>query len=90
MWHLRSKTDFGLFFSTMSVRDGRTCELMTRKGIQPSRDTQCSDDVIAPIAVGEYTHRQMPNSELVVLKATGHCPNLSAPDEVISAMRNFV
>jgi sigma-B regulation protein RsbQ len=32
----------------------------------------------------------MPNSKLVVLKATGHCPNLSAPEEVISAMRDFV
>jgi sigma-B regulation protein RsbQ len=35
-------------------------------------------------------HRQMPNSKLVILKATGHCPNLSAPEEVISAMRGFV
>jgi sigma-B regulation protein RsbQ len=46
--------------------------------------------VIAPIAVGEYMHKQMPNSKLVVLKATGHCPNLSAPDEIIAAMRGFV
>jgi sigma-B regulation protein RsbQ len=51
---------------------------------------QCSEDVIAPVEVGEYVHKQMPNSKLVVLKATGHCPNLSAPDEVISAMRDFV
>jgi sigma-B regulation protein RsbQ len=56
----------------------------------PTLILQCSEDVIAPLAVGEYTHRQIPNSELVILKATGHCPNLSAPDEVISAMRNFV
>jgi sigma-B regulation protein RsbQ len=51
---------------------------------------QCSEDIIAPLAVGEYTHRQIPNSKLVVLKATGHCPNLSAPEEVIAAMRDFV
>jgi sigma-B regulation protein RsbQ len=56
----------------------------------PTLILQCSEDVIAPLAVGEYTHRQIPNSEFVVLTATGHCPNLSAPDEVISAMRNFV
>ena len=56
----------------------------------PALILQCSEDVIAPLAVGEYMHRQMPNSELVILKATGHCPNLSAPDEVISAMRSFV
>jgi sigma-B regulation protein RsbQ len=51
---------------------------------------QCSEDVIAPIAVGEYVHRNLVDSELVILRATGHCPNLSAPDEVIAAMRRFV
>jgi len=56
----------------------------------PTLILQCSEDIIAPLAVGEYMRKQMPNSELVILKATGHCPNLSAPDEVISAMRSFV
>jgi sigma-B regulation protein RsbQ len=51
---------------------------------------QCSEDAIAPEAVGEYVHRNLPNSEIVFLRATGHCPNLSAPDEVIAAMRSFV
>jgi sigma-B regulation protein RsbQ len=56
----------------------------------PTLILQCSEDVIAPIAVGEFVHKQMPNSKLVILNATGHCPNLSAPDEVIAAMRDFV
>jgi sigma-B regulation protein RsbQ len=56
----------------------------------PTLILQCSEDVIAPLAVGEYVHKHVPNSELVILKATGHCPNLSAPDEVIAAMRAFV
>jgi sigma-B regulation protein RsbQ len=51
---------------------------------------QCTDDVIAPLAVGDYVHQHLPDSELVILRATGHCPNLSAPDEVIAAMRAFV
>jgi sigma-B regulation protein RsbQ len=51
---------------------------------------QCSEDVIAPRPVGEYVHRQIPDSELVVMKATGHCPNLSAPEETIAAIRAFV
>jgi sigma-B regulation protein RsbQ len=51
---------------------------------------QCADDVIAPRAVGEYVHRQMPDSELVLLEATGHCPNLSAPEETIAAIRAFL
>jgi sigma-B regulation protein RsbQ len=51
---------------------------------------QCSDDVIAPMQVGEYVHRHIPNSNFVLLRATGHCPNLSAPEETISAIRAFV
>ncbi|HEX2104628.1 MAG TPA: alpha/beta hydrolase [Solirubrobacteraceae bacterium] len=51
---------------------------------------QCSDDVIAPRAVGEYVHGRMPDSELVLLEATGHCPNLSAPEETIAAIRAFL
>ncbi|MDD2876893.1 MAG: alpha/beta hydrolase [Acidiphilium sp.] len=51
---------------------------------------QCSEDIIAPTQVGEYVHRHMPGSELVYLRATGHCPNLSAPEETIAAIRAFV
>jgi sigma-B regulation protein RsbQ len=51
---------------------------------------QCSDDIIAPNCVGEYVHEHLQNSELVVMRATGHCPNLSAPDETIAAIRAFV
>jgi sigma-B regulation protein RsbQ len=51
---------------------------------------QCSEDIIAPPEVGEYVHRHIAGSKLVVMKATGHCPNLSAPDETIAAIRAFV
>jgi sigma-B regulation protein RsbQ len=51
---------------------------------------QCSEDIIAGQQVGAYVQRNIPNSKMVVLKATGHCPNLSAPDEVIAAIRDFV
>jgi sigma-B regulation protein RsbQ len=56
----------------------------------PTLILQCSDDVIAPYAVGEYIHRKIPASELVVMAATGHCPNLSAPDETIAAINSFL
>ena len=56
----------------------------------PTLVLQCSDDAIAPQAVGEYVHRSIPGSTLVLLQATGHCPNLSAPGETIAAIRAFV
>jgi sigma-B regulation protein RsbQ len=51
---------------------------------------QCSEDIIASKEVGEFVHRGISGSELVILAATGHCPNLSAPDEVIAPMQAFV
>jgi sigma-B regulation protein RsbQ len=51
---------------------------------------QCSEDIIASEQVGEFVHKNIANSTLVQLKATGHCPNLSAPAEVIAAIRAFV
>jgi sigma-B regulation protein RsbQ len=57
---------------------------------RPSLLLQCSQDVIAPLSVGEYLHRALADSRLVVLGATGHCPHLSAPDETVAAMRPFL
>jgi sigma-B regulation protein RsbQ len=51
---------------------------------------QCSEDIIASEEVGEFVYRTLPNSRMIVLKATGHCRNLSAPEQVVSAMRTFV
>jgi sigma-B regulation protein RsbQ len=56
----------------------------------PALILQCSDDIVAPLAVGEWLKRNMERSELVVMKATGHCPHLSAPEETIAAMRKFL
>ena len=56
----------------------------------PTLVLQCSDDVIAPDAVGEYVHREIPGSTYRQLAATGHCPNLSAPRETIDAIRAFL
>lgn len=51
---------------------------------------QCSNDVIAPEEVGHYMQKNIPESKLVIMKATGHCPNLSAPEETIAAITNFL
>ena len=51
---------------------------------------QCREDIIASEQVGEYVQQHIPNSEMVMLNATGHCPNLSAPIEVVAAIKAFV
>jgi sigma-B regulation protein RsbQ len=56
----------------------------------PSLVLQCSEDVIAPDAVGRFVHERLPESRFVRLTATGHCPNLSAPQETIAAIKDFM
>jgi sigma-B regulation protein RsbQ len=56
----------------------------------PALILQCAHDVIAPEGVGQYLHRTLAQSTLVMMRATGHCPNLSAPDETIAAMKAFL
>ena len=56
----------------------------------PTLVLQCSDDVIAPEAVGRYVHESIPGSVFTKLAATGHCPNLSAPEETTAAIRAFL
>jgi len=56
----------------------------------PSLVLQCSDDIIAPTSVGEFVHRELRGSELHYLKATGHCPHMSHPEETIAAIRNYL
>ncbi|HWS39598.1 MAG TPA: alpha/beta hydrolase [Actinoplanes sp.] len=56
----------------------------------PSLILQCSDDVIAPTKVGEYVHKNTPDSTFSMLNATGHCPNLSAPRETVDAIKSWL
>jgi sigma-B regulation protein RsbQ len=56
----------------------------------PTLVLQCADDIIAPAGVGAYVHAHVPGSRLVHLAATGHCPNLSAPEETTAAIRSFL
>ncbi|HYO62823.1 MAG TPA: alpha/beta hydrolase [Pyrinomonadaceae bacterium] len=56
----------------------------------PSLVMQCSEDAIAPGEVGEYVRRHLPASTLRVLKATGHCPHMSHPEETIEVIKDYL
>jgi pimeloyl-ACP methyl ester carboxylesterase len=57
---------------------------------QPTLVLQCSDDAIAPVHVGQYVAEAVPDGRLVMLEATGHCPQLSAPAATVAAMDEFL
>jgi sigma-B regulation protein RsbQ len=56
----------------------------------PSLIIQCDDDLIAPVAVGEYMHKVMPGSVLKIIKNVGHCPHLSQPGASNDAIVAFL
>jgi sigma-B regulation protein RsbQ len=73
----------------------RVCFLADNRGDLPLLRTpalvlQCSDDIIAPDVVGQYVHRHLAGSTLVHMNATGHCPNLSAPEETVAAIKAYL
>lgn len=56
----------------------------------PSLILQCADDVIAPTEVGHYLHRHLPKSTLRLMKATGHSPHMSHPQETIDMIKEYL
>lgn len=62
---------------------------LTKVGV-PALVMQCADDPIAPEVVGHYVQAKLPDSSFVQMQATGHCPNLSAPEETARLIRNYL
>ncbi|MBA2962008.1 MULTISPECIES: alpha/beta fold hydrolase [Ramlibacter] len=56
----------------------------------PTLILQSSDDLIAPVDVGETMHRAIPRSTLRVIDNVGHCPHLSAPAATVKAIETFL
>jgi sigma-B regulation protein RsbQ len=46
--------------------------------------------MIAPLEVGDYLARNLPKSTLKIMKATGHCPHMSEPEETIRLMNEYL
>ena len=55
----------------------------------PTLVIECAQDAIAPREVGAYVHARIPDSRLMTLDATGHCPHVSAPEATASAIAAF-
>ena len=56
----------------------------------PTLVLQTCRDAIAPEAVGHYVKAAMPVAELVMMKAAGHCPHMSEPNETVAAIKRFL
>ena len=56
----------------------------------PSLILQCSDDMVAPENVGRYLNSELSKSTLRVMKATGHCPHMSHPEETVALIKEYL
>jgi sigma-B regulation protein RsbQ len=56
----------------------------------PTLVLQCADDAIAPDAVGQWMAGQLRHGTLRGMRATGHCPHMSHPDETIALIRDWL
>jgi len=51
---------------------------------------QSAEDVAVPSEVNAYWLKHLPQATLVLLATSGHCPHMSAPREVLTAMQQFL
>lgn len=63
--------------------------LLPRLNVE-SLTLQCAEDMLAPLQIGDYIKAHTPHNSLMHLKATGHCPHLSAPEETADAIRAYL
>lgn len=56
----------------------------------PSLTLQCREDIIAPEQIGKFVEENTPQNTLYLMRATGHCPHISEPQETINAIKTFL
>ncbi|HEX8247176.1 MAG TPA: alpha/beta hydrolase [Pyrinomonadaceae bacterium] len=56
----------------------------------PSLIIQVTDDAIAPVSVGDFMHKNLPESTLHLMDATGHCPHMSHPQKTIEIIKDYL
>jgi sigma-B regulation protein RsbQ len=84
----RTDPDIARHFARVTFLSDHRAELP--RLTTPTLILQCSNDIIAPMAVGEYLHRELPRSTLRVIENVGHCPHLSEPGACRSAIEEFL
>jgi len=84
----RTDPDIASHFARVTFLSDHRAELPRLR--TPTLILQCSDDIIAPLAVGDYLHRMLPVSTLTVIDNVGHCPHLSEPGACHAAIETFL
>jgi sigma-B regulation protein RsbQ len=80
---------------TIAQRWARVTFLSDIRAILPTLRTPClvlqsRDDALASEAIGQWVASQVPGSRYELLTASGHCPHVSAPQEVAQVLRRHL
>lgn len=84
----RTEPDIAKHFARVTFLSDHRDDLP--KSTVPALILQCSDDLIAPVTVGQYMQRVLPRSTLTIIDNVGHCPHLSSPCASSAAMEDFL
>ena len=84
----RTDPDIAAHFARVTFLSDNRADLARLQA--PALVLQCSDDIIAPLSVGDYMARHMPQARLHVIENVGHCPHLSEPQASVRAIDEFL
>lgn len=84
----RTDPDIAKHFARVTFMSDNRADLPRLQA--PTLILQCSEDIIAPVAVGQYMQRVMPDATLAMIENVGHCPHLSAPGASVAAIDGFL
>jgi sigma-B regulation protein RsbQ len=84
----RTDPDIAKHFARVTFLSDQRRDLL--KNTTPTLILQSTNDLIAPVAVGEYMSRVMPHSQLKMIKNIGHCPHMSEPELSLASIEAFL
>ena len=84
----RNDPDIAAHFARVTFLSDHRADLP--RSATPALILQCTDDMIAPVSVGQYMHRTLPKSVLALIDNIGHCPHMSAPSASTEAIQAFL
>ncbi len=82
------RPDIGIQLAKTIFQSDNRSEL--NKIDKPVLIIQTVNDIAVPESVGRYMDNNIPNSELVKVSTEGHFPHISAPNEIIKAIKDFI
>ncbi len=80
----RIEPDVARRFARLSFRSDHRADLPLLG--TPATVLQCGDDNMVPEVVGEFMRESIRDCELIQLRASGHCPHMSAPQELTGVL----